>query len=419
MSEAAGREGEAPHARRSGALRVLVAHNVPRAPTGGMSRIMTFIHDRLVEGGGFEVEYFCADDVAPRWQGAAARFAFPLLVLRRARLAARQGRPFDVVNVHEPSSAAVAALKGWAGAPRVVVTSHGVERRAWELALDEAHLGRAGPAARTRVIHPLTSLWQSGVGLRWADHVFCLNSEDEDFLRRRRMSVGGSGRVTRIYPAASEVFRGAGAGRDYARHPRQLLFAATWRKNKGVEDLVPAFAALAARHTQLELIVLGAGLRDEAVLGAFPADVRARVRCESAADDAETARRFAAADLFVLPSLFEGTPLTLMEAMAAGLPVVTTATCGMRDVVRDGETGLLVELRSPGHIVEAVERLLGDAGLRSRLGRAARDEAARKYTWERAAQPVREAYEELCARERPLPRPRRASLNGRKVVTRE
>ena len=51
---------------------------------------------------------------------------------------------------------------------------------------------------------------------------------------------------------------------------------------------------------------------------------------------------FAANDVFLLPSLFEGTPLTLIEAMAAGLPVVTTATCGMLDTIRDGENGRLI-----------------------------------------------------------------------------
>lgn len=373
-------------------LRILVAHNVPRARNGGMSRLMGFIHDH-VESAGHVVEQFCAEDVPARWGGKLARFSFPLLVHRRAVLAARGGRPYDLVNVHEPNSPAIAAFKGMAGNPVVVVTSYGVERRAWQLALEELRLGRRGPSRKTRLVYPLTGLWQSGAGLRRADHVICSNSEDRDYLiTKLRLSPHN---ITRMHSAAGEAFAEAARGRDYARCER-ILFAATWRKNKGIEDLVPAFATLAPRHPRLELIVLGAGVPAQAVRGEFPAGVRGRVSCVQAATDAETAAVFAGADLFLLPSLFEGTPLTLVEAMASGLPIVTTATCGMKDVIRDGENGLLVPVRSPESVAAAVERLLSDETRRARLGGAARAEALEKYTWERVAAPVLEVYERLC-----------------------
>jgi glycosyltransferase involved in cell wall biosynthesis len=397
LEEAAARE-----ARREGRctvggtrrpLRILVAHNVARARTGGMSRIMGFIHDR-VEAAGHEVEYFTSEDASGLLGGRFSRLSFPVVLRRHIVGAARAGRPYDVVNVHEPASAAIAAFRKGTGDPVVIVTSHGVENRAWRLSLEEMRRGRRGPSLKTRIVYPLTGLSQANFGLRHADHVFCLNYEDRDYL------VGETGRapesVTRIYPAAGGAFAAASRSRSYTKC-EGILFAATWRKNKGVEDLVSAFARLAARRPRLELFVLGAGVPDAEVLDAFPAEVRARVRCVRAGTDAETAAAFAGADLFLLPSLFEGTPLTLVEAMASGLPVVTTATCGMRDVVRDGENGLLVPLRSPSAIAAAVERLADDESLRARLGTAARAEAAERYTWDRVAEPVVEIYESLCA----------------------
>ena len=110
------------------------------------------------------------------------------------------------------------------------------------------------------------------------------------------------------------------------------------------------------------------------------------------------AAAFAAADVFLLPSLFEGTPLTLIQAMMSGLPVVTTATCGMKDVIQDGETGLLIPVRSPAAIEGAVSRLLVDRELRERVGRAARAAALASYTWDRVAVPVEDAYLRLRAR---------------------
>jgi glycosyltransferase involved in cell wall biosynthesis len=157
---------------------------------------------------------------------------------------------------------------------------------------------------------------------------------------------------------------------------------------------------LAAEHPRLHLLVLGAGVAHDAVIAAFAESVRARVRCVETKTDAETAREFAGADIFVLPSLFEGTPLTLMEAMMSGLPVVTTDTCGMRDVIRHGENGWLIPIRSPGAIVAGVGRLLASSDERARLGRAAQHDAQTRYTWDRVAAPIRETYERLSGERR-------------------
>ncbi|GIW76585.1 MAG: glycosyl transferase [Phycisphaerae bacterium] len=86
-------------------------------------------------------------------------------------------------------------------------------------------------------------------------------------------------------------------------------------------------------------------------------------------------------DVLVLPSTAEGFGLVLIEAMAAGVPVVATDVPGIRDVVRDQETGLLVPPRSPKAISEAIQRLRNDVDLRNRLITSARQEVAQRYTW--------------------------------------
>src|SRR5579859_7217189 len=104
-------------------LRILVAHNVPRARTGGMSRLMGFIHDRGATRG-HTVDYLCTEDLRGSFAARLARFAFPLLVLRHARAATRAGRPYDLINVHEPSAVAVLAARRTIGNPVIVVTTH-------------------------------------------------------------------------------------------------------------------------------------------------------------------------------------------------------------------------------------------------------------------------------------------------------
>ncbi|MBV9958414.1 MAG: glycosyltransferase, partial [Acidobacteria bacterium] len=190
---------------------------------------MGFIHDRLVAEG-HTVDYFCAEDVPARLDGRLSRFTFPLLVRRHAARAARAGRPYDIINIHEPSSAAVAVNRKPLGHPRIVVTTHGVERRGWELALEELRLGREGPTLKTRLVYPATSLWQSGFGLRHADHIFCLNFEDRDYLVRH-LSLPERA-ITRIYPGANPIYAEQSARRSYG-HVERLLFAGTWLSRKG------------------------------------------------------------------------------------------------------------------------------------------------------------------------------------------
>jgi glycosyltransferase involved in cell wall biosynthesis len=351
---------------------------------------MGFIHDQLVVAG-HSVDYFCAEDIPSFFSGRLSRFAFPFFILRRAVAAHRSGKPYDLINVHEPVAGAISTLKRAAGNPVVVVTSHGVEKRGWQLALEERRLGRGGPSVKTRVVYPLTSLWQSSLGLHHADHIFCLNEEDRNYLMRWLQL--GSHRFTRIYPATDTIY--AAIERDYAR-ANHLMFAGTWLKRKGTEDLISAFSILAARHPNLELQILGSGLGEETLLAAFPETLRAKVRSKQAATECENALAFAGADIYLLPSIFEGTPLTLIEAMMSGMPIITTNTCGMKDVIRDGDNGLLVPTRSPDAVVTAVERLIGDEAYRARLGRAARAEALEKYVWQRVAMPVRRVYENLC-----------------------
>jgi glycosyltransferase involved in cell wall biosynthesis len=357
-----------------------------------MSRLMSFVHDQVVQAG-HTVDFLCSEDSPEVLRGRTARFGFPLLVLQRARAAARQGRPFDVINVHEPGGAAISLFKAAAGSPRVIVTSYGVEKRGWARLLEESSLGREKVSLKSRILYPTTLLWQARLAVTHADHVFCSNLEDFDYLTSRFQIPAN--KITRMHSGADAIYAEAGRTRDYSK-AETLLFAGTWLKRKGTCDLVPAFSDLAARHPELRLVILNGGIPEPVVRSCFPEPARSRVFCQQAEPEEGIAAAMAATDIYLLPSLFEGTPLTLIEAMFSGMPVVTTATCGMKDVITDGETGLLAPIRSPQAIVAAVERLIGDPALRARMGQAGRSEAMEKYNWRRVAEPIQAVYERLC-----------------------
>ncbi|MCE9561935.1 MAG: glycosyltransferase family 4 protein, partial [Planctomycetes bacterium] len=169
----------------------------------------------------------------------------------------------------------------------------------------------------------------------------------------------------------------------------------TWLPRKGVADIVAAFTTLAARRTELKLVMMGTGFPAEVVLGSFPEQLRKRVEFVGPGTEAELAEQMLRCTVYLIPSLFEGTPQTLLETMATGMPAVGTATCGMKDVIRDEVNGLLIPLRDPLALVSATERLLANHDLRERLGQQAHEDVAANYTWDCAAEPLRAVYRRL------------------------
>jgi glycosyltransferase involved in cell wall biosynthesis len=366
-------------------MRILVAHLVSSARTGGMSRLMGRVHDEL-QLAGHEVHYLTADRVGAAVHSRGGRFAFQLLVRHAAAGAARRGHPFDIINVHEPHAAIAARFRRGLGNVSIVAMTHGVEQRGWEIALQHPP---SRPPLKTRLTYPMSTLWPARVGLRRADHVICLNCTDRDFLRCR-FGIDESN-VTPITPGADPVFGNAAASRTYA-DGRRLLFAGTWIPRKGVMELTEAFNRLIDRGLDLRLDIVGGGSPEAQILAGFSRRSVDRVRVLPGGGDAEMASAMGAADIFVLPSLFEGTPLTLVEAMWSGLPVVTTATAGMRDVVTHDRTGILVPPADSVALDQALERMAGDRELRSRLGAAAHTVASSRYTWRNAAAAFESAY---------------------------
>ena len=134
--------------------------------------------------------------------------------------------------------------------------------------------------------------------------------------------------------------------------------------------MIDAFAAAFRNDAGGQLLMVGDGsLRGAAVQRAMELGVAAKVHFLGT--QAEVAEVLVASDVFALASNWEGTPLAVMEAMAAGLPVVATAVGGVPELVLDGETGLLTPAGTTPAFAEALARMRADPGMRTAMARAA------------------------------------------------
>ncbi len=330
---------------------------------------------------GHTVETLLREDVsAALSSGRLARFAFPVAAARRV---ARNAVKYDVVVIHEPSGMAYTFARKWnAALPPCVVMSHGVEQHCWDLGAEKARR-----TLKTKVVHPITELAQANYSLCHADAVVCLSSDDARYIERRWEVP--SARIHRMNNGVdADLFRVEWAP---MAEPR-LLFAGSWIPRKGTREFSAVFSELRQSRPGLRAAVLGSGTPVDVVREDFaPAD-RSAVDVLPSVCREELPLLLGLDQIYVLPSHFEGMPLTLLEAMAAGLPCVTTNICGMRDVITHGVNGLLVPPGDAAALARSLSDLIGSAPTRVRLGSAARD-AARGLTWDAAA----EKWETLLA----------------------
>jgi len=243
--------------------------------------------------------------------------------------------------------------------------------------LVHAHWLAAGAVAATLRPPFVVQVWGTDVELarraRWLARavlrraVFAIGASA--FLAERARELGA--RDTRIVPTAVESPDAVGEPDE----PPHVLFAGRLSREKGIEDFLEATRGLSR-------VIVGAGpISVPESLGAVP--------------PRDLGRYYERAAVVCVPSRREGYGMVAREAMGYGRPVVATPVGGLRDAVEDGVSGLLADR---GELRSAVERLLGDAELRARMGDTARATARLKWSPEAAADALVDAYDDAVRR---------------------
>lgn len=159
---------------------------------------------------------------------------------------------------------------------------------------------------------------------------------------------------------------------------------------KGQSLLIRASAQLLARGIPTRVTLVGDGpKRAELEELATWLGVGARIRFTGSVGQDHIRALYAAADVFCLPSMAEGLPVVLMEAMALAVPVVTTRIMGIPELVEDGHTGLLVSPGNLDHLVEVLARILGDPELRAHLAAHGRTRVLEEFNVNESARQLR------------------------------
>jgi glycosyltransferase involved in cell wall biosynthesis len=363
-------------------LKILMGSGVPRRREGGVAAIIYNL-GRELQRLGHEVSYIFLDDLVGPGE-VSPRFAESIFSYRLARYIAQNRDKCSVVNLHAPCGMVYGLVRSWAkrkGWPPYVMTLHGLEERRAHAMKREAAKGRAWNFDwKNRMWHQFYHFPRFRCAIRTANgaHVYSrdvwnclvLNYDlDSDLVRYIANGVEPRFFASRQYGVNGHV---------------RLLYAGTWLDQRGIFYIRDALRNLKAKKLPFTMTFAGPGVPSGEILRFFGDELAQQVIVRDVIPTERMQELYAQHDIFVFPSLMEGLPAVLLEAMAGGMPVITTETCGMPDVVEDGFNGLLIPPADARALEEAVLRLANSEELRSKLGSAASN-SIRHYTWENAA----------------------------------
>ncbi|MFL6240763.1 MAG: glycosyltransferase family 4 protein [Actinomycetes bacterium] len=304
------------------------------------------------------------------YNGSVARLLFGVVSAARVRRWLREGE-FDVLHVHEPAAPSVSLLACYWASGAIVATMHTSNPRSRVLSMFVPAVQPAYEKIRGRI------------------------AVSEAARRTMVEHLGGdavlipNGVRVQKYADAQPLPGWPGEGGAIG------FLGRLDEPRKGLVVLLQAFARLASERPNVRLLVAGPGDGDE-IEDVLPAELRERVHVLGEVSEADKARMLASVDVFVAPNLGkESFGIVLLEAMAAGTPVLASNIEAFRRVLDEGKAGVLVPVGDAGALAEAAGELLDDAQRREDFRKAAHQVVA-QYDWSRVARRVVQVYETVA-----------------------
>jgi glycosyltransferase involved in cell wall biosynthesis len=339
----------------------------------------------------FDIQLVCDPTVSERFKAdvpadigitslALSKAAHLSAAVRFARWLRRGS--FDIVHSHMFWSSMFASpIARACGVPVTIETLHGTE--AW----------RTGWKARCPIDRAITAFVSHYIAVCKSDARFL---ESKKHLPVKKISIVPNGVDSRRF-LFSDVQRHQIRRRlGYGDSDLLLIAVARLHRGKGHRILLRAMQGLVNLHPTLKLVCLGEG-EEKADLLADCSRLRLTPYVHLPGYQRNVEEWLAAADINVLPSYYEGLPLTILEAMAAGLPTAASEVGGIPDAIQQGVSGLLVPPGNPERLAEALALLLRDPALRARLGQSARMRVAEHFAFAQQVKSTEQLYLRLSA----------------------
>jgi len=280
---------------------------------------------------------------------------------------------YDVVHAHSHLffSTVLCTLAQKFRSTPLIVTNHGL-------------VSQTAPEWLQKLYLPTIGRWI----FRTADAVICYTETERDQM----VDLGVS--PDKIHVIHNGIDTSAFAPSDSMPPEKQILWIGRFTPGKGVEYLLEGFEAFSQKFPDYTLVMVGRGpLKDDFARMILEMDLEDEIILKDFIPNGDLSKIYQESALFVLTSLEEGVPRTILEAMACGRPVVCTALPQLVDIISD--CGRLIPTEDSGAVADALSELISDPDLARDLGQTARARVASEYSWDDTVAKTLELYASL------------------------
>ena len=280
------------------------------------------------------------------------------------------------IIVHEPLSGPFANLR-----IPTFLESHGIERRYWENQLSSNFVKKI--SYKTKLLYPIWRLHNADKGIKKFHKLLLINEEDKDYVIKKYKRSAED-----ILVFKNGIFLTNNSRKD-APKVFTIVFNGSWIDRKGKIILIEAASQLLSKGFILKYLLIGTQVEVNQVLSDWPPLLHNSVEVISQFNHTEEIALLDRANVFVLPSYYEGQPLSLLQAMERGMCCISTNCCGQKDFIIHRTNGLLFNSGDSNGLYELIKECIQYPEFCENIGANAK-KISKERLWSKAASEVRQ-----------------------------
>lgn len=321
-------------------MKILMTYHGKLDINSGAAGSMINIGKNL-ENLGVEVDYFTYDNLPQDWDRRLIHFTFPFFVYKHVR----QFRKWDIVDACTGDSWLLGNLKS-REMPKIVIRSSGLEH----LDFERQQTYGETLSLKTRIIWGGLNLKVVEFGLKSADHIIALTHPEKQYIEGK-FSIPAEN-ISVLYHALPLYFRNL----PIHEYPAEfkILYVGLWHERKGIQYLIEALEMLSEHSDDFSVTLAGVKVEESVILTQISDRLARRVTIIPSIEHSCLPQIYLNHSIFVFPSLYEGFGKVLTEAMASGIPIITTQTGIAAELIKEGQNGVIIPYRDSQALYQAL-----------------------------------------------------------------
>lgn len=311
-------------------MNILMTYHGNFDPNSGAAGIMVKIGNNL-EKLGLKIDYYTYSNLPSSWHHQFSHFIFPFFVHNYIN---NNPNKWQIIDCCTGDNWIFGTFKNLASKPKIILRSSGLEHMWYESLINAGE----NFSWKGKLIWGNVNLKLVEISLKTADHILAVNNTEKDFLINQLLIP--KSKITILYRALPDYF--LNLPKHQINSEFKILYVSTWLNRKGVKYLVEALEKLMITNIIFSVTLVGVKIEENIIRNQLSPQLNSRVTIIDSLPNCELPKVYQNHSVFVFPSLYEGFPNVITEAMATGLPIITTTAGAAKELIIDKHNGMII-----------------------------------------------------------------------------